>query len=112
MAASTPRSTGDRYRQRWSWDETYWASHCVDCYPGSCPYRVFVKDGKVVFEEVAGSHPVLVEGVPDRNPMGCQKGAAWSRNSRHNISSRCAGVRRVVRHRSADRCATAWANSA
>jgi DMSO reductase family type II enzyme molybdopterin subunit len=79
MAASTPRSTGDRYRQRWSWDETYWASHCVDCYPGSCPYRVFVKDGKVVFEEVAGSHPVLVEGVPDRNPMGCQKGAAWSR---------------------------------
>jgi DMSO reductase family type II enzyme molybdopterin subunit len=38
-----------------------------------------VKDGRVIFEEVAGNHPVLVEGVPDRNPMGCQKGAAWSR---------------------------------
>jgi DMSO reductase family type II enzyme molybdopterin subunit len=72
------RSTADAYREHWSWDATYWASHCVDCYPGSCPYHVFVKDGRVIFEEVAGNHPVLVEGVPDRNPMGCQKGAAWS----------------------------------
>jgi DMSO reductase family type II enzyme molybdopterin subunit len=82
--ATTPRQTaeprvGDAYRELWSWDSSYWASHCVDCYPGSCPYHVFVKDDRVIFEEVAGNHPVLVKGVPDRNPMGCQKGAAWSR---------------------------------
>ncbi len=66
-----------RYREKWTWDEVYWGSHCVDCYPGSCPYRVFVKDGRVVYEEAAGTVATLVEGVPDRNPMGCQKGAAW-----------------------------------
>jgi DMSO reductase family type II enzyme molybdopterin subunit len=37
-----------------------------------------VKDGEIVYEEAAGTVATLVEGVPDRNPMGCQKGAAWS----------------------------------
>ncbi|MDE3096259.1 MAG: molybdopterin-dependent oxidoreductase [Chloroflexota bacterium] len=66
------------YRERWSWDAVYWGSHCVDCYPGSCPYRVYVKDGKIAYEEAAGTVAAVVEGIPDRNPMGCQKGAAWS----------------------------------
>ncbi len=42
-------------------------------------YHMYLKDGKVAFEEVAGSEPVMFEGIPDKNPMGCQKGAAWSR---------------------------------
>ncbi|MHB8245416.1 MAG: molybdopterin-dependent oxidoreductase [Acidimicrobiales bacterium] len=42
------------------------------------PYRVFVRDGKIVREEVAGTFPQFEEGVPDMNPLGCQKGAAWS----------------------------------
>lgn len=54
-------------------------THCVDCYPGNCPYRVYVKDGVVAAEEQAGTMPVVEEGVPDMNPLGCQKGAAWSR---------------------------------
>src|SRR3989304_10295541 len=70
---------GHHYRQRWTWDKVAWGTHCVDCYPGSCMYHVFVKDGKVAFEEAAGNNPVVIEGIPDRNPMGCQKGAAWSR---------------------------------
>jgi anaerobic selenocysteine-containing dehydrogenase len=41
--------------------------------------RVYVKDGVVVREEQAGTMPIIEEGVPDMNPMGCQKGAAWSR---------------------------------
>ena len=36
------------YRSRWSWDEVRWASHCIDCYPGNCPMRVYVKDGRRV----------------------------------------------------------------
>ncbi len=78
MASKKESQALQAYRDRWSWDDVYWGSHCVDCYPGSCPYRVFVKDGKVVYEEAAGTVATLVEGVPDRNPMGCQKGAAWS----------------------------------
>ncbi|MBF8286508.1 MAG: molybdopterin oxidoreductase, partial [Dehalococcoidia bacterium] len=55
-----------------------WGTHCVDCYPGNCPYRVYVKDGVVWREEQAGTYATVEEGVPDMNPMGCQKGAMWS----------------------------------
>src|SRR3972149_99170 len=73
------KGTEDLYRQRWRWDKVTWATHCVDCYPGNCPYRVFVKDGVILAEEQAGNLPVIEDGVPDMNPMGCQKGAACSR---------------------------------
>jgi nitrate reductase alpha subunit len=77
-AASVGR-TEDTYRSRWSWDRVVHSSHAVDCYPtvGSCPYRVYLKDGEIQFEEQAGIFPVIEEGVPDFNPMGCQKGACW-----------------------------------
>ncbi|HET9476572.1 MAG TPA: molybdopterin-dependent oxidoreductase, partial [Dehalococcoidia bacterium] len=68
----------DRYRKRWRWDRVAWGSHCVDCYPGNCPMRVYVRDGTIAREEQAGTFPVVEPGVPDMNPMGCQKGAAWA----------------------------------
>lgn len=67
----------ERYREMWRWDKAYWATHCVDCYPGACPLRVYVRDGKAVAQETAGAFPTIEKGVPDMNPMGCQKGAAW-----------------------------------
>lgn len=73
-----PRSAEGRYRGRWTWDSVSWGTHCVDCYPGNCPYRVYVQDGQVVREETAATFGVVEEGVPDYNPMGCNKGAAWS----------------------------------
>ncbi|MCC6383042.1 MAG: molybdopterin-dependent oxidoreductase [Dehalococcoidia bacterium] len=83
LATSRPAllasTTADGYRERWSWDTVRWASHCIDCYPGNCPMRVYLKDGKVVREESAAVFPTYQEGVPDLNPMGCQKGVAWSR---------------------------------
>jgi DMSO reductase family type II enzyme molybdopterin subunit len=68
----------DAYRERWKWDAVAWGSHCVDCYPSNCPYRVYVRDGAVVREEPAGTFETVEAGVPDMNPAGCQKGAAWS----------------------------------
>jgi anaerobic selenocysteine-containing dehydrogenase len=50
----------------------------VDCYPGGCSWRVYTKDGKVVREEQASLAAPIEAGVPDMNPMGCQKGACWS----------------------------------
>ncbi len=67
------------YRGASAYDRWGWGSHCVDCYPGNCPYRVYVKDGAIVREEQAGTFPVIEPGVPDMNPMGCQKGGSWSR---------------------------------
>jgi anaerobic selenocysteine-containing dehydrogenase len=72
------RSWEDVYRQQWRWDKVTWGTHCVGCYPGNCPYRVYVKDGLVWREEPAGTYQTVEQGVPDMNPMGCQKGAMWS----------------------------------
>ena len=71
------RGWEDVYRRQWTWDKVAWGSHCVDCYPGNCPYRIYIKDGVVWCEEQAGSFGVVEPGVPDMNPMGCQKGAGW-----------------------------------
>ncbi len=70
----------DVYRKQWQWDSVYWGTHCVDCYPGNCPFRVYVRDGVVWREEQAGTFDTIEDGVPDFNPMGCQKGASWSRS--------------------------------
>ena len=72
------RTAEDRWRERWRWDGVSWGCHAVDCYPGGCPWRVYSRDGKIVREEQAGIFPVIEPGVPDMNPMGCQKGANWS----------------------------------
>jgi DMSO reductase family type II enzyme molybdopterin subunit len=80
-AADDPTVSGpwaEKYRDKWTWDSTTWASHCINCYPGNCQYRVYVKDGKIVREEQAGTYAPVEPGVPDMNPMGCQKGNAWS----------------------------------
>src|SRR3990172_6451344 len=66
------------YRNKWKWDKVTWGSHQVDCYPGGCPLYVFVRDGKVVREEQSGVFTPIEAGIPDMNPMGCQKGCSWS----------------------------------
>ena len=73
------QQTESGYRANFTFDDVKWGSHCIDCYPGNCPYRVYLRDGKIAFEEQAGILPVIEEGVPDMNPMGCQKGSGWSR---------------------------------
>jgi DMSO reductase family type II enzyme molybdopterin subunit len=76
--AKTQGAWADTYRKKWTWDKVTWGSHSVDCYPGGCPWRVYTKDGKIVREEQAGSLTPIEAGIPDMNPMGCQKGASWS----------------------------------
>jgi DMSO reductase family type II enzyme molybdopterin subunit len=76
--AGTTGSWADVYRKKWTWDKVAWGSHSVDCYPGGCPWRVYVRDGKIMREEQAGDWTPIEAGIPDMNPMGCQKGASWS----------------------------------
>src|SRR3990172_7062161 len=70
----------DLYRDRWKWDSVYWGTHCVDCYPGNCPMRVYVRKGMVWREEQSGSVEPVEPGVPDWNPMGCMQGVYWSQS--------------------------------
>lgn len=72
------QSSEELYRRKWRWDKVFHATHCVDCYPGNCPYRVYVRDGVIIADEQSGTFPVIDKNVPDLNPMGCQKGASWS----------------------------------
>src|SRR3990172_12691394 len=79
MTSAAPVMAEDRYRRQIAWDDVKWVTHCVNCSPGNCPFRAYVKDGRVLREEQSGTLPQVEPGVPDMNPMGCQKGAAWSR---------------------------------
>jgi anaerobic selenocysteine-containing dehydrogenase len=79
LAAGGAKASEEGYREALAFDRWGWGSHCVDCYPSNCPYRVYVKDGVIVREEQAATFPVIEAGVPDMNPMGCQKGGSWSR---------------------------------
>lgn len=71
------QATLDEYRRRFSFEKVTWGSHCANCI-ATCSYRVYTSDGTVRFEEQTGNFPATEPGIPDRNPMGCQKGAAWS----------------------------------
>ena len=72
-----PPASMERYRERLQFEKVSWGTHCANCL-AMCPYRVFTKDGRVVYEEPAATFPTIEKGVPDMNPMSCQKGAAWS----------------------------------
>jgi DMSO reductase family type II enzyme molybdopterin subunit len=76
--ASTRDKWANRYRERWSWDSVTFGGHSVDCYPGGCSWRVYTKAGKIVREEQSALWKPIEPGIPDMNPMGCQKGACWS----------------------------------
>ena len=78
VRAASYSGVADLYREEWTWDKVAWGTHCIDCYPGNCPFFVYVKDGIVWREEQAGRFTQIEQGIPDNNPMGCQKGAAWS----------------------------------
>ncbi len=63
------------YEERWVWDRSVSFSHCGNCI-ANCNYRLYIGGGKVRYEEQVGNLP-RIQGVPDMNPLGCQKGAAW-----------------------------------
>ncbi len=79
MSGAKQSGNGSEY---WSWDSCKWGTHRVNCYPGSCPFKVYVKDNKVVREEISCTYPEFFDPddrVPDYNPRGCQKGYQHSR---------------------------------
>ena len=66
----------------WQWDRCRWGTHRVNCYPGSCPFRVYAREGEVIREEISCTYPEFDDPehkVPDYNPRGCQKGYQHSK---------------------------------
>ncbi|MEK7139523.1 MAG: molybdopterin-dependent oxidoreductase, partial [Patescibacteria group bacterium] len=60
------------HRTQWMWDKKTRGTHLANC-TGSCPHYVYVKDGVVLREEQSKDMPPL-NGVPEYNPRGCNKG--------------------------------------
>lgn len=62
-------------QERWAWERSFRHSHCGNCI-ANCGYHLFTADGEAVYQEVSGDVPGI-DGIPDCNPLGCQKGAVW-----------------------------------
>lgn len=60
------------HRDQWTWDKKTRGAHLANC-TGACPFFVYSKDGVVLREEQAKDSPLL-DGVPEYNPRGCNKG--------------------------------------
>jgi nitrate reductase alpha subunit len=71
------RSWEELYRRRWQYDKVVRTTHGVNC-TGSCSWRVYVKDGIVVWEHQAVDYPTNGPGMPDYEPRGCPRGASFS----------------------------------
>ena len=67
----------DLYRERWRWDKIVHSSHACNC-NNACSWKVYVKNGIVWREEQTATYEQTVDGLPDFNPQGCQKGASYS----------------------------------
>lgn len=65
------------YRNRWSFDKVVRSTHGVNC-TGSCSWKVYVKDGVITWESQQTDYPTTGPNMPDYEPRGCPRGAAFS----------------------------------
>jgi nitrate reductase alpha subunit len=49
----------DACRSQIAWDQVRWGAHRLDCYPGNCPKRVFMRGGRVWREEQAATFTTI-----------------------------------------------------
>ena len=76
---STDGAWSDKYRDKWTWDKVTWGTHCVDCYPGNCPFVYLPKMEKLFAKSKGSTFTNIEPGVPDMNPWAARRGVAWSR---------------------------------
>lgn len=61
------------HRDQWVWDKKTRGAHLINC-TGACPHFVYQKNGVILREEQSKDIPLL-NGIPEVNPRGCNKGA-------------------------------------
>ena len=65
------------YRDRWRHDKEVRTTHGVNC-TGSCSWKVFVRDGIIVWEAQQTDYPDTSPDMPNHEPRGCPRGATFS----------------------------------
>ncbi len=71
------READQFYRQRWNHDRKVRSTHGVNC-TGSCSWWVYVKNGVITWETQAVDYPTTGPDMPEYEPRGCPRGAAFS----------------------------------
>jgi nitrate reductase alpha subunit len=61
------------YRDRWSHDKVVRSTHGVNC-PGSCSWKIYVKDGIITWETQQTDYPSVGPDRPEYEPRGCPRG--------------------------------------
>ena len=77
QTTSENRDWEDSYRNRWRHDKIVRSTHGVNC-TGSCSWKVYVKDGVITWESQAVDYPTTGNDMPEYEPRGCPRGAAFS----------------------------------
>jgi nitrate reductase alpha subunit len=65
------------YRDRWSHEKVVRSTHGVNC-TGSCPWKIYVKDGIITWETQQTDYPSVGPDRPEYEPRGCPRGASFS----------------------------------
>ncbi|HZK05751.1 MAG TPA: nitrate reductase subunit alpha [Actinomycetaceae bacterium] len=71
------RDADSFYRRRWSYDKIVRSTHGVNC-TGSCSWKVYVKDGVITWESQQTDYPTTGDDLPEYEPRGCPRGAAFA----------------------------------
>jgi nitrate reductase / nitrite oxidoreductase, alpha subunit len=71
------RNWEDAYRNRWQHDKVVRSTHGVNC-TGSCSWKVYVKNGLIVWETQQTDYPRTRADLPNHEPRGCPRGASYS----------------------------------
>ncbi len=71
------RKADSFYRHRWSHDKMVHSTHGVNC-TGSCAWEVYVSDGVITWEKQITNYPSTGPDMPEYEPRGCPRGAAFS----------------------------------
>ncbi|GAV93414.1 nitrate reductase alpha chain [Actinomyces denticolens] len=103
------------YRHRWSHDKMVHSTHGVNC-TGSCAWEVYVTDGVITWEKQITNYPATPADMPDYEPRGCPRGAAFSWYTYSPTRIRYPYVRsvlldafRAAKERNAGDAVAAWA---
>ncbi|MDU0347373.1 nitrate reductase subunit alpha [Actinomyces sp. MRS3W] len=103
------------YRHRWSHDKMVHSTHGVNC-TGSCAWEVYVTDGVITWEKQITDYPTTGPDMPEYEPRGCPRGAAFSWYTYSPTRIRYPYVRSVLldafrdaRKRHDDDAVAAWA---
>ncbi|MDO4242297.1 MAG: nitrate reductase subunit alpha [Actinomyces sp.] len=71
------RDADSFYRRRWSHDRMVHSTHGVNC-TGSCAWEVYVSDDVITWEKQVTDYPTTGPDMPEYEPRGCPRGAAFS----------------------------------